>query len=131
MIRPCSSPQTPRTIRIAAYIRVGPATAADPLSTSLTEQRFAIWYVTADEESRGWVCLPPYEDIGYSAGNLRRRALRRLVADTKAGKIDCVMVYSLDRLVRSHCVQEILASIFRRFGVPVLLLTPTCHFWTG
>src|SRR5262249_22659002 len=50
----------------------------------------------------GWICLPDrYDDGGFTGGNMDRPALRRLLADIEAGKIDCVLVYKVDRLSRS------------------------------
>ena len=50
----------------------------------------------------GWTCLPThYDDGGFSGGNIDRPALKRLLADIEAGKIDCVVVYKVDRLSRS------------------------------
>lgn len=53
--------------------------------------------------SQGWV---PRDDLtfideGYSGGNLERPALSRLRAKVKAGLVDCVVVYKLDRLSRN------------------------------
>ena len=42
-----------------------------------------------------------YDDGGWSGGNLERPALQRLVADIKAGKVDMVLLYKIDRLSRS------------------------------
>jgi site-specific DNA recombinase len=42
-----------------------------------------------------------YNDPAYSGGNLDRPALKRLLADIVAGKIDVVVVYKIDRLTRS------------------------------
>jgi site-specific DNA recombinase len=42
--------------------------------------------------------MPPLPDTG---GNMDRPALRRLMADIQAGKIDCVVCYKVDRLSRS------------------------------
>jgi site-specific DNA recombinase len=48
------------------------------------------------------VCLPDrYDDGGFTGGNMERPALQRLLADIDAGKIDCVVVYKVDRLSRS------------------------------
>src|SRR5216684_8258933 len=38
---------------------------------------------------------------GYTGANLDRPALRRLLTDIEAGRIDCVLVYKVDRLSRS------------------------------
>ena len=43
-----------------------------------------------------------YDDGGYTGGNMDRPAFQRLLADVEAGKIDCVMVYKVDRLSRSR-----------------------------
>ena len=52
--------------------------------------------------SEGWVEVETrYDDGGFSGGNIERPALKRLMADIKAGKIDCVVVYKVDRLSRS------------------------------
>ena len=114
--------RTPTTIRCAAYIRTNSVPGGPDEFNTQARQREAIRAFIAGQEPKGWTCLPePYEDIDYSAGNLRRPALQRLIADMKAGKIDCVVVYSLDRLTRSHSDQARLAAIFRRFRVPVVM----------
>jgi hypothetical protein len=39
-----------------------------------------------------------YEDGGYTGANMDRPALRRLLADIQSKKVDCVVVYKVDRL---------------------------------
>lgn len=52
--------------------------------------------------SQGWRLLPQqYNDPAYSGGNLDRPALKKLLADITAGKVDVVVVYKIDRLTRS------------------------------
>ena len=54
------------------------------------------------QRHEGWVCLPDrYDDGGFTGGNIDRPALQRLLADIEAGKVDCVVVYKVDRLCRS------------------------------
>ena len=43
-----------------------------------------------------------YSDPAYSGGNTNRPALQQLIADVKAGKVNKVIVYKLDRLSRSQ-----------------------------
>jgi DNA invertase Pin-like site-specific DNA recombinase len=42
-----------------------------------------------------------YEDGGFSGGNTDRPALRRLLDDVRASKVDVIVVYKVDRLTRS------------------------------
>ena len=45
-----------------------------------------------------------YDDGGLSGGNMERPALQGLLADIRAGRIDIVVVYKVDRLTRSLLV---------------------------
>jgi len=40
-------------------------------------------------------------DGGFTGGNMDRPALQRLMADVEAGRIDCAVVYKVERLSRS------------------------------
>jgi len=42
-----------------------------------------------------------YDDGGYSGGSMERPALKALLADIDAGKVNVVVVYKVDRLTRS------------------------------
>src|SRR5262249_47173578 len=54
------------------------------------------------QKQAGWVCMHErYDDGGFTGGNLDRPALKRLMADIAQGKVDCVVVYKVDRLSRS------------------------------
>lgn len=52
-------------------------------------------------ESQGWTLIDSYVDDGYSAKNLKRPEMQRLIEDAKAKRFDVVVFYKLDRLVRS------------------------------
>ena len=69
---------------------------------SLDAQREACENYIASQKTNGWVCLPQhYDDGGYSGGNMNRPAMQQLQADIRAGMIDMIVVYKLDRLTRS------------------------------
>lgn len=53
-------------------------------------------------EAMGWTVYKTYTDAGYSGGNTDRPALQEMIRDVKAGKLDKVVVYKLDRLSRSQ-----------------------------
>ena len=65
-------------------------------------QREACEAYIKSQASQGWKTLPRhYDDPAYSGGSLDRPALKKLLADIEAGKIDVVVVYKIDRLTRS------------------------------
>lgn len=53
-------------------------------------------------DAMGWKVYKEYTDAGYTGANMDRPALQRMIRDIKAGKIDKVLVYKLDRLSRSQ-----------------------------
>lgn len=90
------------TIRCAIYTRKSSEEGLDSEFNSLDAQRESAESFIASQKSAGWVCLPEqYNDGGFSGGNVERPGLKRLIADIEAGKIDCVIVYKVDRLSRS------------------------------
>lgn len=52
-------------------------------------------------DSQDWDIAGLYADEGISAKDMERPELQRMIGDIKDGKIDCVLVYRLDRLTRS------------------------------
>lgn len=53
-------------------------------------------------EAMGWTVYKTYTDPGYSGGDMNRPGLKAMIEDVKAGKVDKVVVYKLDRLSRSQ-----------------------------
>jgi site-specific DNA recombinase len=50
----------------------------------------------------GWIALADwYDDGGLSGGTMERPALKRLLEDIKASKVQIIVVYKVDRLTRS------------------------------
>lgn len=84
-------------MRIAAYIRVSTDEQADK-GNSLQEQQERL---TAYCKVMGWTSPTFYVDDGYSAKNLQRPAIQRLLDDVKANKIDVVLTSKLDRFCRN------------------------------
>lgn len=97
-----SNDKTPTTIRCAIYTRKSTEEGLEQEFNSLDAQRESAEAYIASQKSQGWVCLPDfYDDGGFTGGNMERPALGRLLADINADKIDCVVVYKVDRLSRS------------------------------
>src|SRR3954447_10780768 len=93
---------TPAPIRCAIYTRKSSEEGLDQDFNSLDAQRESAEAFIKSQASEGWVCLAErYDDGGFTGGNMDRPALRRLLADVEAGKIDLIVTYKVDRLSRS------------------------------
>ena len=102
MSRPKSDKQPDKVIRCAIYTRKSTEEGLEQEFNSLDAQRDSAEAFIASQKNEGWVALPDrYDDGGFSGGNLDRPAMARLLADIEAGKVDCVVVYKVDRLSRS------------------------------
>ena len=94
--------ETSPTIRCAIYTRKSSEEGLDQEFNSLDAQRESAEAFIASQKAQGWVCLPEqYNDGGFSGGRMDRPALDRMLRDIDDGKIDCVVVYKVDRLSRS------------------------------
>lgn len=94
--------QKPKMVRYAIYTRKSTEEGLDSDFNSLDAQREAAEAFIHSQRHEGWVVLPErYDDGGFSGGNMERPALKRLLAGVKAGKIDAIVVYKVDRLSRS------------------------------
>jgi len=93
---------TKRTIRCAIYTRKSSEEGLEQEFNSLDAQYEACSAYIVSQKSEGWKRTPVrYDDGGISGGTLERPALRRLLADIEAGRVDLVVVYKIDRLTRS------------------------------
>ncbi|GFQ69408.1 site-specific recombinase [Trichonephila clavata] len=76
------------------------------------------------KSKEGWVALAKrYDDGGFSGKNLERPAIKELFEDVKAGEVDCVVVYTLDRLSRETKDSIEVTSFFRRHRVNFIAVT--------
>ncbi len=89
-------------LRAAIYTRKSSEEGLDQAYNSLDAQRDACAAYIQSQAHEGWRLVPThYDDGGFSGGNIERPALKRLLADIEAGKIDVIVVYKIDRLTRS------------------------------
>jgi site-specific DNA recombinase len=92
----------PRILRCAIYTRKSTEHGLELEFNSLHAQRDACEAYIKSQASQGWRALPQkYDDPAYSGGNLDRPALKKLLTDIDAGKVDVIVVYKIDRLTRS------------------------------
>ena len=91
-----------KVLRCAIYTRKSTEHGLEQEFNSLDAQREACEAYIKSQAFQGWKALPQhYNDPAYSGGNLDRPALKKLLADIEAGKVDVVVVYKIDRLTRS------------------------------
>jgi len=89
-------------IRCAIYTRKSSEERLEQDFDSLDAQRESCEAYIRSQKSAGWVALPEmYDDGGISGGAMERPALRRLLDDIAAGRVDTYVVYKVDRLMRS------------------------------
>ena len=90
------------SLRCAIYTRKSTEEGLEQEFNSLDAQRESCAAYIMSQASMGWRALPRhYDDGGISGGTMERPALQDLLSDIRAGKIDVVVVYKIDRLTRS------------------------------
>jgi site-specific DNA recombinase len=90
------------TIRCAIYTRKSSDEGLEQEFNSLDAQREACEAYIVSQRHAGWIALSDmYDDGGLSGGTMERPALKQLLEDIKAGKVQIVVVYKVDRLTRS------------------------------
>ncbi len=111
-------------VRYAVYTRKSTEERLDHAFNSLDAQRESAEAFIASQKAEGWVCLPDrFDDGGHTGANTERPALKRLLADIEAGKIDGVVVYKVDRLSRSLLDFAKLMGAFDKYGVSFVSVT--------
>ncbi|WP_143688921.1 recombinase family protein [Wolbachia endosymbiont of Laodelphax striatellus] len=111
-----------KEVRCAIYTRKSNEDGLEQKFNSLDAQRIACEKYIKSRE--GWVILAKrYDDGGFSGKNLERPAIKELFEDVKAGEVDCVVVYTLDRLSRETKDSIEVTSFFRRHRVNFVAVT--------
>ena len=113
-----------KTVRCAIYARVSTDQRLEQDFNSLDAQYDASQAFIRSQAHAGWTLIgTKYEDGGFSGGNTDRPALRRLLADIQAGKIDVIVVYKVDRLTRSLADFGRLVELFDQQEVSFVSVT--------
>ena len=110
--------------RCAVYCRVSSDERLDQSFNSIDAQKEAGHAFIKSQTHEGWIAVADdYDDGGFSGGNMERPALKRLLADIEAGRIDIVVVYKIDRLSRSLADFARMVEVFDRCGVSFSAVT--------
>jgi DNA invertase Pin-like site-specific DNA recombinase len=111
-------------IRCAIYTRKSSEEGLEQEFNSLDAQREACEAFVRSQKHEGWVPLPElYDDGGISGATMERPALKRLLAEIEADRIDAVVVYKVDRLTRSLNDFAKMVEVFDRKAVSFVSVT--------
>ena len=110
--------------RCAIYTRKSSEEGLEQEFNSLAAQREACEAYIRSQQHEGWVLARNrYDDGGFSGGTMERPALQGLLADIRAGRIDIVVVYKVDRLTRSLADFARLVELFDAQAVSFVSVT--------
>jgi len=113
-----------KPVRCAIYTRVSTDQGLEQDFNSLDAQYDASQAYIRSQAHAGWTLLRgKYDDGGFSGGNIERPALQRLLEDVRAGKIDVIVVYKVDRLTRSLADFAKLVELFDGHDVSFVSVT--------
>src|SRR5476649_2487036 len=111
-------------VRCAIYTRVSTDQRLEQDFNSLDAQYDASQAYIRSQAHAGWMLLrSKYDDGGFSGGNTDRPALQRLLEDVRAGKVDVIVVYKVDRLTRSLADFAKLVELFDKHSVSFVSVT--------
>src|ERR1700716_669950 len=113
-----------KSARCAIYTRKSTEYNLELAFNPLDAQREACEAYIKSQAHEGWRLIPGrYDDGAFSGASLERPALQQLLADVRAGMIDIVLVYKVDRLTRSLADFAKLIELFDAHGVSFVSVT--------
>ncbi len=111
-------------VRCAIYTRKSTEDGLEQDYNTLDAQWDSCENYIQSQVSRGWEAIPThYDDGGFTGANTDRPAFNRLITDVKAGLIDTVVVYKVDRLSRSLADFANMMELFDKHGVSFVSVT--------
>jgi site-specific DNA recombinase len=121
--------RTKKLLRCAVYTRKSTEHNLDLEFNSLDAQREACEAYVKSQAHEGWrLILDHYDDGAFSGASLDRPALQQLLAEVRAGNVDVIVVYKVDRLTRSLGDFAKLVELFDQHSVSFVSVTQ--HFNT-
>ena len=110
--------------RCAIYTRKSTEEGLEQSFNSLDAQREACAAYILSQRHEGWAELSDrYDDGGFSGGSMERPGLQQLLTDVRAGRIDVIVVYKVDRLTRALSDFAKMVETFDGAGVSFVSVT--------
>jgi DNA invertase Pin-like site-specific DNA recombinase len=123
---------SPKPQRCAIYTRKSTEHNLDLAFNSLDAQREACEAYIKSQAHEGWSLVADrFDDGGLSGASLERPALQHLLDAVRAGRIDIIVVYKVDRLTRSLADFAKLVELFDEHGVSFVSVTQSFNTTTS
>jgi site-specific DNA recombinase len=121
-----------RSLRCAIYTRVSTDQGLEQDFNSLDAQREASEAYIKSQAHEGWTLVRArYDDGGFSGGSMERPALKKLLVEVEAERIDVIVVYKVDRLTRSLADFAKLVELFDAHRVSFVSITQSFNTTTS
>jgi site-specific DNA recombinase len=121
-----------RSLRCAIYTRVSTDQGIEQDFNSLDAQREATEACIKSQAHEGWTLVRArYDDGGFSGGSMERPALKKLLVEVEAERIDVIVVYKVDRLTRSLADFAKLVELFDAHRVSFVSITQSFNTTTS
>ena len=88
-------------MRCAIYTRVSTDEQATSVYSSLNRQEEVCRNYIDIHAEKGWKVVAIHEDPGYSGKDIGRPGIQEMLEDVRAGKLDVIVTYKIDRISRS------------------------------
>ncbi|MBP9854148.1 MAG: recombinase family protein [Candidatus Omnitrophica bacterium] len=105
------------------YARVSTDEQASGQYSSIDSQVDICKHYIEIQKEKGWHFVASYTDPGFSGKNLERPGIQQVISDIKQGKIDVLIVYKIERLVRSIKDFYMLWDLFEAHNVTFVSAT--------
>ena len=110
--------------RCAIYTRKSTEEGLEQSFNSLDAQREACTAYILSQKHEGWAeNSERYDDGGFSGGTMDRPSLQQLLKDVRAGRVDVIVVYKVDRLTRALSDFAKMVDVFDGAGVSFVSVT--------
>jgi len=121
-----------KPVRCAIYTRKSTEDGLEQDYNSLDAQYDACAAYALSQRHEGWTVMPErYDDGGFSGGNMDRPGLNALLADIKAGNVDIILLYKIDRLTRSLSDFARIVDILDKAGASFVSITQSFNTTTS
>ena len=117
------NPKKIKKINCAVYVRKSTEHGLEQEFNSLNNQEEACKAYIASQAFNGWGYYKTFADGGISGGTMERPSLQGMLGEVRAGHIQIVVVYKVDRLSRSIVDFHKMMTEFKKYNCDFVSIT--------